>query len=286
MLYWRVITAIFLIPLVLWGIINLSAQWFEVITAMVFLIGAMEWTTLCDYHQIKSKAIFLSIFLLALGLLKGSQFVSPVISYSWCMLAVLFWFFAWYWVKTYRATPPRFLNTSFNRAVIGILCLSSAWLAINLIRSLDYGREWIIFLFILIWSTDTFAYFVGRKWGKESLAPYVSPKKTYEGFWGGVIGAFFAALCTVALLQLEIFHSIKPMLFEVKNLATLLSVVFITILLAVLGDLFESLLKRIVGVKDSGAILPGHGGILDRFDSLISALPFYALSLVWLQGHG
>lgn len=285
MLYWRVITAIFLIPLVLWGIISLSPLGFEAVTAIVFLIGAMEWTTLCDYRQIKSKAIFLSLFLLVLAVIKLTQFVGPIISYSWCGLAVLFWLFAWYWVKTYRAVTPPFLNKSFNRAIIGILCLSSAWLALNLVRSLDFGREWIIFLFILIWSTDTFAYFVGRKWGKAPLAPYVSPKKTYEGFWGGVIGSIFAAFCTVALLQLEFFHTIKPWLFEVKNLAILLSVVFVTILLAVLGDLFESLLKRIVGIKDSGAILPGHGGILDRFDSLISALPFYALSLVWLQGR-
>lgn len=283
MLHLRILTAIFLIPLVLWGVIGLSSQWFEVITAVIFLLAAMEWTKLANYHHFFSKAIFLAIFGLTLLLLKATQWVSPLFSWAWCAIAAVFWFFSFYWIAHYQGKTPRFLKQSFNRAWMGILCLSAAWLALNLIRQLEWGREWIIFLFILIWSTDTFAYFAGRKWGSVPLAPYVSPKKTYEGFWGGIIGANVAALALVIILQWPGLEAFKPTLFEWKNLGALLSMVFVTTLLAVLGDLFESLLKRIVAIKDSGAILPGHGGILDRFDSLISALPFYALSLIWLQ---
>jgi phosphatidate cytidylyltransferase len=145
-----------------------------------------------------------------------------------------------------------------------------------IIQRLPAGSMWIIMLFILVWSADTFAYFIGKKWGHKSLAPLISPKKTVAGFWGGLLGALLLSLVVFVLLK----NFTNKIFFP--PLIVWISIAYITILLAILGDLFESLVKRLTGVKDSGKLLPGHGGVLDRLDSLVGALPFYALSLAWV----
>lgn len=131
----------------------------------------------------------------------------------------------------------------------------------------ESGLGIILFILILIWTTDSGAYFVGRKFGKHKLAPVISPNKTVEGFLGGVILAILAACLFQAVADLAILHS------PVKLVASAL----IVSVFGQLGDLAESGLKRHFGVKDSGKILPGHGGLLDRFDSLIFILPILHL---------
>lgn len=133
---------------------------------------------------------------------------------------------------------------------------------------------WLMYVFLLVWCADSGAYFVGRKLGRRKMAPNVSPNKSMEGLAGG--------LATGLLVVIGI--SVFKLQLSGVALISFVALSAVTILASVLGDLFESMLKRQAGVKDSGTILPGHGGVLDRIDSLLSATPIFALGF-WALSH-
>jgi phosphatidate cytidylyltransferase len=135
----------------------------------------------------------------------------------------------------------------------------------------EYGPGYVILLFLLIWGADTGAYFAGRAFGKHKLAARVSPGKTWEGVFGGMLLALTVALGATQWLE------------PAGQLVPFLVLVAVTVAISVLGDLAESLFKRIADVKDSGGLLPGHGGVLDRIDSLTAAAPVFTLGLIWLS---
>jgi phosphatidate cytidylyltransferase len=147
-----------------------------------------------------------------------------------------------------------------------IATLTFGWVALVSLRSEAEGSWWILVLLLVIWSADSGAYFVGRALGKRKLAPNISPSKTMEGFLGGMVTAVLVGLAAV--------HYI-PAIDATPQ--TLVPIILITALVSVGGDLFISLHKRKTGLKDSGRIFPGHGGVLDRFDSLLAGAPFFAL---------
>ncbi|MCS5711157.1 phosphatidate cytidylyltransferase [Candidatus Berkiella aquae] len=267
MLKWRILTALILIPFVLWGILSLQATSFAVLSAIILLIGAHEWTALCPFPKYTQQAVFLGCYIAILCLL--SYFKQPYILFA----ALIFWIIAAIGLSRYSNKPVKWLNAPLIKGAIGLLLLPSAWYGLNVIHRAEEGPVWLIICLVIIWATDTFAYFTGRIIGKRPLAPFISPKKTIEGFWGGVIGALLLAFIAFFTNMLPSHHS----------LGIWLTVVLGTILLAVVGDLFESLMKRLAGVKDSGKLLPGHGGVLDRLDSLIAAAPFFALAMSWIQ---
>ena len=130
-----------------------------------------------------------------------------------------------------------------------------------------------MYLFLLVWGADSGAYFVGRKFGRKKLAPNVSPNKSVEGLYGGVVTSMLIVIA-VALLYLEMTW---------PELILFLTLSVITVFSSVLGDLFESMIKRRAGIKDSGRILPGHGGVLDRIDSLLAAAPIFAAGIAVLK---
>lgn len=263
MLIWRIITAVVLIPLVLWGIFALSPTAFAIICAIVFFLGAMEWSKLVQFTPSWLRIPFL------LGFAGIVLLVRPNPAVLW--IGTLFWLAPLYWCITYQGQPKAGLGNRPIKSLIGWVYLACAYFALVSLRQLENGPSWLLLLFLLIWSTDTFAYFVGRAWGKRPLASKISPNKTLEGFLGGVIGAMLVA-------ALGYFYMVKYM-GNPLSAYVWFPIAFVTILLGVLGDLFESLMKRLANVKDSGHFLPGHGGILDRLDSLIAALPFYTLCL-------
>jgi phosphatidate cytidylyltransferase len=268
MLGYRILTACILIPLVLWAVLSLNGWVFACACAGVFSLGALEWSGFCQFQSKISKALYVLCFIATIAFIY-------YLNSAWALvLGTFLWLGPLYWILSYQNHTPAILQSNLIKAIIGLLLLSCACYGLIAIKQLPFGGMWIILLFVLVWSTDTFAYFIGRKWGKTPLAALISPKKTVAGFWGGLFGA----MCT-AILAYSIVH------FRVDSLpsyVTWMSIAYITILLAVIGDLFESLIKRLTGVKDSGNLLPGHGGILDRIDSLIAVLPFYALSLLWV----
>ncbi len=268
MLKWRLLTALCLIPLVIWGILRLGTIPFALLSAAILMIGAHEWTALCPFPKRIHQGIFMALF----GAIAFGLFLAQSTLILW--ISVIFWVLAGMGLIRFKGRPPAWLNRPLMKALIGLLVLSSAFYGLNALREQHNGAKWLILCLILIWSTDTFAYFTGRLIGKHPLAPLVSPKKTIEGFWGGFIGTLLLALG---------FYFTDMWPNGGLGIGSILILSIGTIVLAVIGDLFESVMKRLAGVKDSGKLLPGHGGILDRLDSLFAVVPFFALMIIWLQ---
>ena len=149
----------------------------------------------------------------------------------------------------------------------------STWLALVVLHSRpDQGPHWVLYLLVLVWVADSGAFFAGRQFGRTRLAPKVSPGKTWEGVLGG--------LTACALFAFGYAHYLE---LQGAVLTGFVLVSLVTVLFSVAGDLLESLLKRQRGVKDSGTLIPGHGGILDRIDSLFAAAPVFLLGLRWIE---
>ncbi len=174
---------------------------------------------------------------------------------------------------TRRAQLARVTGVRIGNLVLGGLLLAGAWVAVVGLHRASEGPALVLFLFVLIWLADSGAYFAGRAFGRHKLSPAVSPGKTWEGAAGGLAGALLAAL----VLVLGGFAGALP-------LAAFVALSLLVALVSIGGDLWESRLKREAGVKDSGSLLPGHGGMLDRIDSLIAAAPVYALGVGLIRG--
>jgi len=177
--------------------------------------------------------------------------------------AGIWWAIALVWLIRFPTPIPLALNT-----ICGVLVLVPAWLALARILDGPRGPEWLLFIFVLVWAADIGAFFVGRAVGRVRLAVRVSPGKTWEGVLGGLTMAGFAAIAGAWWFGLPVTGFVALCLA-----AALVSVV---------GDLTVSMFKRHAGLKDSSDLLPGHGGILDRIDSMMAAAPLFALGLGWL----
>ncbi|MCE3237971.1 MAG: hypothetical protein K0R24_952 [Gammaproteobacteria bacterium] len=262
MLKQRLLTALILIPIFVFLVLKLSSQAFYILTGLIVIWGAWEWSFLIGTKPFPQNCIY-PFFMIFMLFLAYSLPIMPIL-----YITFGFWIIAIGLVKCYPQGVAWWGN-NFVRGFMGVLVLVPCWLAVNFIRQADNGIILLLFLFLLIWGADSGAYFIGKKWGKHKLLPKVSPGKT----WEGVLGAL---LTTVAINLLGFFDLVIPMSrWPVPLLFSL-----ITVLFSILGDLFESMLKRHAGLKDSGHLLPGHGGILDRIDSLTAAAPIFALGLV------
>lgn len=182
--------------------------------------------------------------------------------------SILTWCFSLYWVKNFPA-----YDGWYNKALslIGAILIAAAVTAIFSVWQLS--PWWLMYLFALVWIADSGAYFVGRKLGKRKMAPKVSPNKSIEGLFGGLA-------CTAVLI---IFVQSYFLNLTITQHFLFLLLSMLTVLASVQGDLFESMIKRRAKVKDSGNILPGHGGVLDRIDSLLAAAPVFATGLNLLR---
>lgn len=272
MLKHRLLTALILIPLVIWGILKLPNDILALILALVIIQGGWEWSRLMQLAAIYQRGLFTLLVAACLGagwsLLDFGEtdwLAILVIGLFWWLLAIL-------WVLTYPRTVARWSPRGIQ-AVIGLLILVPTWIAVVWLHgSSANGPYLVLYLLSLIWVADSGAYFGGRRWGKRKLAPKVSPGKT----WEGVASAVFASVL-YAFLATQVF-SISGSLLIFFVLLSLVTVSF-----SILGDLAESMFKRHAGVKDSGALLPGHGGVLDRIDSVTAAAPVFVVGL-WLGG--
>ena len=186
---------------------------------------------------------------------------------------MLWWLWALVELISRRDVTRGMFATMTGRVVGGFLVLVPLWVAaVYLLAADDERPRVLLFLFVLVWVADSAAYFAGSIMGRTKLAPHVSPGKTVEGVAGGVLGVVLLAwLCGTMLWK-----------FEGMLLAMWIGLAAVTALFSVVGDLTESKLKRIAGVKDSGRLLPGHGGVLDRIDALTSAVPVFALGAIFL----
>ncbi len=265
MLKQRVLTALVLIPLTVWAIFGLDTPFLSIILAILVLAGAWEWTRLVPLATNFPRAVFLALMavgLLATWLLLTSRgTVFPVL-----LVALLWWIGALFWITRY---PGERSGHSSNRTVnlaAGFLTLVPAWIALVAIHALPNGSWMLLFVLVLMWVADSGAYFAGRQWGRHKLAPRVSPGKTWEGVAGGVV--FTALYATLSGYYLG-FLNYQLGLFVIVSM--------VAVAFSVVGDLLESLLKREQGLKDSGTLLPGHGGVLDRVDSVTAGAPIFLL---------
>jgi phosphatidate cytidylyltransferase len=266
MLIYRILTAIVLIPIFVLCVLKLSAPNFCYLTGLITLWAAWEWSALMGIKTFLHRLIYPVFVFFILCLTLFCFLITHVLYVSFFT-----WLIATILVITYPRTSSLWGKSLWVRGLMGIMVLMPAWLAANFIRTAENGPYILLFLFILIWGADSGAYFIGKKWGKHLLHSTVSPKKTWEGLIGGLA-------TTLVISLLALYYADTP--FKIWPAALLLA--FITILFSVIGDLFESMLKRIEGLKDSGSLLPGHGGLLDRIDSFTAAAPIFALGAMIL----
>lgn len=278
MLKTRIITALILAPIVIGGIFFLPPVGFALFTAAIITLGAWEWANMSGLEQQTGRVGYAAATAI---ILYGLVDVSAV-AVLW--LALLWWVVCFLLVRSYPAGSERWGSMPV-RAIMGLLVLVPAWVGLNHLRAggFQFGDTSnnllvILYVFCVVWVADIGAYFAGRTFGKAKLAPRVSPGKSWAGVWGGL--AAVAVLALVASLLVSASAS---------ETALLIIASLITGMVSVLGDLLESMLKRFRGIKDSSQLLPGHGGVMDRIDSLTAAAPVFALiitQLGWLTaGH-
>lgn len=265
MLKKRIISAIILLPIFVLLVLKLSPQAFCIFTGLFVIAASVEWSHLMGVKKFPSVLIYPTIMAI---LVMASLFLSVSLVLT---LGFIWWLAASLLVIIYPSASQFWGKGIVIRSIMGFLVLIPCWQALNVIRNSQNGAYALLFLFVLIWGADTAAYFVGRKWGKHKLAPVVSPGKSWEGFIGAIFGTFL--ICFVTFYLISIPYQIW--------LVTI-GLALITVIFSVMGDLFESMLKRKADLKDSGNIIPGHGGILDRIDSLTAAAPVFAFGALLL----
>lgn len=276
MLKTRIITALVLAPIAIGGIFFLPPVGFALFTAAIITLGAWEWANMAGIHHQAGRVVYAAVIAV---ILYGIACV-PASVVLW--LALVWWCVCFLLVRNYPAGSAGWGSMGV-RSLMGVLVLVPAWVGLNHLRLEDFlfgnttNNLWaILYVFCMVWVADIGAYFAGRAFGKAKLAPRVSPGKSWAGVWGGLVAVGILAVVAGVLADAT-----------VNDTLILIVASLVTGLVSVLGDLLESMLKRFRGIKDSSQLLPGHGGILDRIDSLTAAIPVFALiitQLGWLTG--
>lgn len=267
MLKQRLITGVLLAAFVFAAILWFPEAWFQAFIALCIAIGAWEWSALAGLRNAAARGVYTALFLVAMFALLH---VAPELRSLLLAAGALWWLIALLLICLYPAGTEAWHRTALLLP-LGLIVLLPGWLALVALRGLDAHVFYIVLLIGLIVAADSGAYFSGRAFGKRKLAVHVSPNKTWEGFAGGQLAACVVLWLTLLARGVELSGA-------QWLLATLATLVLASA--SVVGDLFESMLKRVAGVKDSGTLLPGHGGVLDRLDSLSAALPVYSVLLV------
>lgn len=277
MLKQRILTALIIIPLILAAIYLLPADYFPWVAGIITVLGAWEWTALCGFKYTISRVIYMGVLIGIFLLISLFPVVTLFKIHIVSGAALAFWLYSILWLVRYQRQVKIIHLNRFVFGMVGFFILIPFWLGISILQSLDqqyqiyFAHQLIsskphilLFVIIIVALADTGAYFAGRKWGKRKLASRISPGKTWEGLIGALVTVGFFTPVLANLLHIDKFGIVKLSL-----------IVFVTVIAAVLGDLFESFVKRLTGVKDSGTVLPGHGGILDRIDSYTAAIPIF-----------
>ncbi len=265
----RILTALILAPLVILGILLLPDQWFALVWGLAIAICAWEWSDLAGLAAFPARAVFVAICIGAMT--SYSQWAVDM--EEWLAWPVVAWWFVLSILL--RKIPDKLLEINYPtgvRLAVGLFILISAWI-LRVWTQHNLGPLQLLYLFLLVWLADIAAYFTGKRWGLTKLSPDISPGKTVEGLYGALGAVILFALAVAGVL-----YGFKAGSFTSFNGVQMFDFVMlsvVTVFFSVVGDLFESLVKRVRGVKDSGAILPGHGGLLDRVDSLIAAVSVY-----------
>lgn len=286
MLKQRIITALILAPLALFAILYLPLFAFEVMIALVVGLGAWEWSSMSGITRTITKSAYAALVVgicLCLSILLPTDLIwyqgqlNSLYSYI-LTIASIWWIISLAMIIAYPKFTSVWYTSKILRGVFGFLTLIPTWVAIVTLRTslfdIDpyYGASLIFYVLGIVWAADIGAFFVGVKFGKHKLRPEVSPGKTLEGLMGGI----FASSAIIAFAALH--YQVEPARIWLHILVGAL-----TVGVSALGDLNESMFKRCAGIKDSGKLLPGHGGVMDRIDSLTAAFPVFAFCYVmWM----
>lgn len=266
-LHRRIWTALWLAALVLGAVWLLPTAALALFLGAFVLIAAWEWCGLAGIHAPLVRGGYLLLMAaVLLGLWRYAAQLWPLL----LVMSLLWWLLQSWRLWRIQAIPinptpqPQLL-------LVGLLILSATWTAVLSVHQLTpHGPGLVLALLLLIATADSAAYFSGRRWGRTKLAPHLSPGKTWAGVYGALTGAALVSASIAFWLDLSPLHSVAMLVLGV-----------LVAMLSIVGDLYESLLKRRRHLKDSSQLLPGHGGLLDRIDSLTAAAPLYALGLTW-----
>ncbi|WP_319535282.1 phosphatidate cytidylyltransferase [uncultured Vibrio sp.] len=272
----RIITALILAPLVILGIFKLPLMGFIIALTAITLLGFWEWT---QFTGGRSRIAALIPAAIVTGL--SFLYISPEANslnhlstphYVMLGLGFVWWIIASVMAITYPNSTKSWQSSPILRHLFGFLTLLPFLWSVIILRATDitvdpyHGAKLVLFVCFLVWAADSGAYFAGKSMGKRKMAPNVSPNKTIEGLLGGIITALIVGWLFADWFDIQFTSSVHMVV-----------ITLITVVISVLGDLVESMFKRISGIKDSSNIIPGHGGVLDRIDSLTAAFPVFAL---------
>lgn len=258
----RAITAAVLAPVGIAGVMLLPQLWFAVLLGALFIVGVWEWTMLAGW---RSAVVRVLIVAAHAALFASAWFASDAARLQTIGCGVAFWLLAPWWLRHYHFGEQARKRSLLIKSVACALAIVPAWTAAIVLHDGDRGAFWVLFVLVLVWCADTCAYFAGRRFGTTKLAPNISPGKTTAGVYGALAG------CVVYSAAIGHVGFDVPL----QHLPVFVALCLITVVFSIVGDLLESLIKRHSQVKDSGTLFPGHGGALDRFDSMFAALPIF-----------
>ncbi len=272
----RIITALVLAPLIIAAIFFLPFTFFVMMLLGIVGLSLWEWTQFVT-PQARNKSLFFllggALLCMALMPMQPHELASfSQSSFTIVLSGSIWWLIASWLTITYPSSTQYWQQSPLLKGIFGLISLIPFLWSIAVLRALNYdvdpiyGAKMVLYVCLLVWSADSGAYFAGKSLGKHKMAPKVSPNKTIEGLVGGVIAAFVVGVVFAKLLELEF-----------ASLGMMLVIIFITVVISVMGDLVESMFKRVAQIKDSSNLIPGHGGILDRIDSLMAAFPLFTL---------
>lgn len=257
------------------GIFFLPIEQFAYFIGFIVTVAAWEWANLAGYTSQVVRLGYSAV--VAATVAVTGYFMAQVEALSTVVLSVgaVWWLFACFLITQYPKKVALWQAKPI-RAVLGFLVLVPMWVGFMTLKSQEHSSLVIVYVMLLIWGADTGAYFAGKTWGKAKLAPNVSPGKSWAGFWGGL--ATTGLIAVIFLLSVD--YWLRPV--TANDFTLLVFMTVITAVISVMGDLLESMMKRHRGIKDSSQLLPGHGGVLDRIDSMASAVTVFAFLMLLL----
>ncbi|TAL89407.1 MAG: CDP-archaeol synthase [Rhodanobacter sp.] len=271
MLLQRILTALVLAPLVILIILLPSTGIFGAIVALAFLAAWWEWAQLSG---LRSRGGCIALLVVTAAVFIMLWLVHDTAWTPWLLAAgVAWWLLACLWLRrfAYAAAPTH--ENRVLKLIAGAFVIFPAWVALVSIHGREpHGHWWTLLAVLIVWASDIGAYTSGRTFGKRKLAPQISPGKTWAGAYGALVAGILVA-------------EVGGWLLGVRGIAMLALAVLaaLTVTVSIVGDLIESLMKRQAQVKDSGSIFPGHGGLMDRLDSVFAALPIFAAGLLLMD---
>lgn len=269
MLKQRLLTALVLIVAIVAAVLALETRWLALILAVIAVLGAYEWARLMNLKTLPARVLYAAAIAALLWSCWRGVLHDPANLRLFIAVSGAWWLLATLWLSRPQLGAEASVAALSAKAIAGIFTLVPCWAALLALHAqAGHGRHRLLFLLTLIWVADSAAYFAGKRWGRAKLAPRISPGKTRVGVYG--------ALTAVAVYA---FFAATALGVPDSGRMAFAALCIVTALFSVVGDLFESLFKRQRGVKDSGTLIPGHGGVLDRIDSLTAAAPIFVLGL-------